>query len=290
MCLPPIDLTLAQMAQLDAGQQMPVVSFSIDGLASVPPGSSGFLRNESFTVLAIQTDEAGLAIMSPPLFADDAYYICAASTGVPTAVILAFGGSIDFGPNLTLTGPGTAGHILTSPGQSYYSLSLPTGPPVTSPDQLPPPYFVPGMWQISGPGAQLSPFFAPQYRALPFQGQITSPPTIQLANHANFQTIDRQKDLAVAWDPAGYGPADVVTVNTGASGIVSCRARATDGRLSIPSSLLQTISPSANSYFQISVTARPDQTARVNISLQGGGDVPGKFTYTFTESFPAVFK
>ena len=80
-CSPPIDLTAAQMAQLDAGQSLPFVSFSIDGLISSPPGSAGLVRNESFNVEPIQTNEASIAVMSQPLVADDVFYSCSASSG-----------------------------------------------------------------------------------------------------------------------------------------------------------------------------------------------------------------
>jgi uncharacterized protein (TIGR03437 family) len=180
-CSPPIDLTEVQMAQLDAGQNLPFVSFSIDGFAAEQSASTGFLRNESFGVEAIITNEASLATISPPLVADDVFYGCAASSGGTVGAILVGSGGVDLGPKLTLTGPGTTGYILTSPGQSFYSLGLPTGPPVTSPDQLPPPYFVPGVWQIAGAGSQPNPYFQSQYPTLPFQAQITIPPVIQLA-------------------------------------------------------------------------------------------------------------
>ena len=169
------------------------MNFSIDGLAAE---QSGFLRDESFDVLAILTNESSLAAMTPPLFADDVFYSCTASSGGAAGAILGGGGSVDLGPRLTLTGPGTTGYILTSPGQSFYSLSLPTGPPVSSPDQLPPPYFVPGVWQIQVRRAPL-----------PFQAEITTPPTIRVVNYASLQSVNRQKDLVVAWNPAGYGPA-----------------------------------------------------------------------------------
>ena len=300
-CTPPIDLTVAQMAQLDAGQSIPYVHFSIDGLVSAPPGlqtieslATGplLVRNESFNVEAILTNEASLAAMSQPLLAEDVFYSCTASSGAPAAIAVLDGGnSIDLGPKLTLTGPGTTGYLLTSPS-GLESLSLPTGPPVSSPDQLPPPYFVSGVWQITGPGSQPNPYFQSQYPTLPFQAQITTPPTIQITNYASLQTIDVANGLVVAWNPAGYGPGDVVNVTIGPAG-ASCRAHATDGQLSIPSSLLPIVinsqvgaATSQGPYLQISAVPRPDQIVRADIPLSGGGFVPGTFTYSFTESFP----
>jgi hypothetical protein len=72
--------------------------------------------------------------------------------------------------------------------------------------------------------------------------------------------------------------------------VVSCRAHATDGQLSIPPSVLGTITPAPNQYFQISASERPDQVVRADIPLVAGGLVPGTFTYSFTESFPVVIQ
>lgn len=288
-CTPPIDLTVAQMAQLDAGQSIPVVNFSIDGLAAEQSMSSGFLRNESFNVQTMLENEATLALTSQPLLADDVFYSCTVSGGAAIAHINESGG-VDLGPKLTLTGPDAKAQILTTPSQFYYSLSLPTGPAVTSPAQLPPPFFVSGVWQIAGPGSQLSPYVVEQYATLPFSAQITTPPTLQITNYASLQNIDRQNYLTVAWNPAGYGPGDVVIVTTGGAQVVSCRAHATDGQLSIPPSVLGTITPAPNQYFQISASERPDQVVRADIPLVAGGLVPGTFTYSFTESFPVVIQ
>ena len=292
-CTPPIDLTVAQMTMLDAGQSIPYVSFLIDGLVSVPPGSSGLVRDESFNVQAIAANEATLAVISQPLLADDVFYSCTPSSGATIAAIF-FSAFLDLGPELTLTGPGTTGFILTSPYLAFYSLSLPTGPPVSSPAHLPPPYFVPGVWQIASPGAPPNPYPQPQYSALPFSAQITTPPTIELTNYSSLQAIDPQKGVVVAWNPLGYGPSDVVTVNVAG---VSCNAHATDGQLSIPPGAFPTTTAGVAKgspisamappvYFQISASPRPDQIARTDIPQAGGGFMPGIFKYSFTESFP----
>ena len=305
-CTPPFDLTAAQMTQLDAGQTIPFVKFSIDGLVSSPVNGAKvtlenlihplLVRNESFDVEAIQTNEANLATMFQPLLADDVFYSCSLSNGGAVAVINA-SGNVNLGPELTLTGPGATGYILTSPGQSFYSLSLPTGPPVSSPEQLPPPFFVPGVWQISGPGGQPNPYAGVPNPTLPYTEQITTPPTIQLTNFASMQTIDPTKPLVVTWSPVGYGPGDVVTVTVGPIG-VSCRAHASDGFLSIPPSALpilisgQTGGATVPEYLQISAAPQPDQLTRADIPVGGGlatpEIVPGIFTYSFTESLPVA--
>ncbi len=307
MCAPPIDLTAAQMTQLDAGQSIPFVRFTIDGLVSaappplgtVPPiwGSTGnplpdLVRNESFNVEAITTNEASLSLMTPALLADDVFYGCSPIDGGITTSILAAFGTIDLGPELTLTGPGTTGHILTSPAIPFYSLSLPTGPPVTFPEQLPPPYFMPGLWQIAGTGALPSPYFQAQYPTLPFTAQLNTPPTLQLTNYTTTQAMNLTKGSVVTWNPAGYGPGDVITAVVGPVG-VACRAHASDGQMTIPSVgftvlglLGPGVLPQPAPYFQISMTPRPDQIMRANIPLVGGGTVPGLFSYSFTESFP----
>ena len=305
VCTPPIDLTADQMTQLDAGQGIPFARFTIDGLVSFggPTIASplaapvGLLRNESFNVEAITTNEASLSLMTPALVADDVFYGCTpVNGGGITASFLAAFGSVDLGPELTLTGPGTTGHILTSPGVPFYSLSLPTGPPVTSPEQLPPPYFVPGLWQISGTGSQPSEWFQTQYATLPFSAQLNTPPTLEITNYATVQAMNLTKGSVVTWNPAGYGPGDVVTVTVGPFG-VACRAHASDGQVTIPPVGFATlgllgpgIQPQLAPYFQINVSPRPDQIVRANIPLAGGGTVPGMFTYSFTESFPVQFQ
>ena len=297
-CTPPIDLTVAQMTQLDTGQGIPFARFTLDGLVSPPlPSvwgtSFGLLRNESFNVEAITTNEASLSLMTPALLADDVFYGCSpVNESITTAFLAAFG-AVDLGPELTLTGPGTTGHILTSPAVPFYSLSLPTGPPVTSPEQLPPPYFMPGLWQISGTGSQSNPYFQAQYSTLPFSAQLNSPPTLQITNYTTVQTMNLMKGSVVTWNPAGYGPGDVVTIVVGPVG-VSCRAHASDGQMTIPpvgfSSVLEVgVLPQLAPYIQISVSPRPDQIPRADIPLVGGGTVPGMFTYSFTESFPLQF-
>src|ERR1700693_850691 len=110
---------------------------------------------------------------------------------------------------LTLTGPGKS-LSLSLQGSSVFisGTSLPMSPVVSSPDQLPPSYFAPGMWQVSVPGSQTVPAF---------EAQITIPPAIRATNFSSLQTVDRQRDLAIQWNPAGYADADYVSVTVSAA-------------------------------------------------------------------------
>jgi uncharacterized protein (TIGR03437 family) len=283
-CSSPFDLTADQMAQLDSGGTIPFVGFDTYSLAAPPPDPTvtGFTLSESFDALSLGLNRANLALMTQPLLADDAFYSCTSTINALLGSVINSSGGIDLGPVLTLTGPGKSLSLnLQGPSGFISGTSLPMSPVVSSPDQLPPSYFVPGVWQVSIPGSQSVPAF---------QAQITIPPAIRATNFSSLQTIDRQKDLAIQWNSAGYTDADYVSVTVSAAArSIRCNVHAKDGQATVPSALLQQLAPadpSPTTGFQIFLTRRPDQVVKVDVPLTGGGTVPGRFGYSFAESFP----
>jgi uncharacterized protein (TIGR03437 family) len=283
-CSGPFDLTADQMAQLDSGGIIPFVGFDTYSLAAPPPDTTvtGFTLSESFNALSLGLSEVYLGQMTQARLADDAFYGCTSTVNSFLGSIIAGRGGVDLGPALTLTGPGKSLSLGPESIFGFFSgTSLPTSPVVSSPDQLPPSYFVPGMWQASVAGSQTVP---------PFQAQITIPPAIRASNFSSLQTVDRQKDLAVQWDPSGYTDADYVSVTVNAAArSIRCNVHAKDGQATMPSVLLQQLAPadpSPTTGLQIFLTRRPDQVVKVDVPLTGGGTVPGRFGYSFAESFP----
>ncbi|MGH9558979.1 MAG: hypothetical protein ACRD30_07030, partial [Bryobacteraceae bacterium] len=104
-------------------------------------------------------------------------------------------------------------------------------------------------------------------------------------NFLSLEDIDSSQPLTVQWNPSGYSSADVVTASVSSgSRQVTCRAHATDGQLTIASSLLN--NGATNASLQISLNRRPDRMVRADVPLLPSGVAPGIFTYSFTESFP----
>src|SRR6185437_6905785 len=148
-----------------------------------------------------------------------------------------------------------------------YQASIPNPPATSTPDALPPPFFTAGQWQISSPGSAA---------VKPFQGSALFPPQIRATNFANLTTINRTRDQTIAWDPIGYSDSDVATftlsatqsitqgfTTTTSNESVTCRAHASAGQITVPSSLLAAFAPSASgnstAFAELRVAPRSNQ-------------------------------
>jgi uncharacterized protein (TIGR03437 family) len=271
-CESGIGLSVDQLAQLDAGGTVDVVSFYIHSAVTLQRDGS-FGRTESFSAF---NDAFNARIIGPgPLFADDVVYSCRRPPLVAPlagADVVGQGGKADIGPIIVLTGPSSSD---TVPGTlSQYVLNPPEGTPAPSLDGVSPSYFTPGTWQVTGGG---NPIIGP------YQSQINVPPTIQVTNYPDLQSIDATMDLLVQWNPAGYGSSDLVTLGVTIASLsaITCQAHATDGQITVPAKLIQ--SPSASlASFTISVQGF---SSPFSVPLNDGTTLPAGFDYRFSDSF-----
>ena len=274
-CRHPFGLSPEELATLDSGGQ--IVFGAVRLQSSVSPealadrASAEFLRRSAFDI----------ALLAQPLLDDDSYFGClAAPAGVTLGAI--FSGDIDAGEAVTLSGPDKT---LTLPrtGGGFYGVSLNLAERV-SPGSLPPSLFSPGLWRIAGTGGAT---------IGPFEFAATVPPALLWMNRDELTSIDRQRDQRVMWEPAGYNDADVATVSlapaapqfgAAPSPRILCRAPATAGMLTIPSSLLQGLPSARIASLTVSVAPRPDRRAVFSLPLTNGSTARSIFDYLFSEA------
>jgi hypothetical protein len=222
-----------------------------------------------------------IGLLAQPLLDDDRYFGCLSPAfGVTLGAI--FSGDIDAGDAVTLTGPDKT---LTLPrtGGGFYGVNLNRAERV-SPGSLPASLFSPGLWRIAGTGGAT---------IGPFEFAATVPPALLWMNRDELTSIDRQQDQRVIWEPAGYTDADVATVSlapavpqfgAAASPQILCRAPATAGMLTIPSSLLQGLSTARIASLTVTVAPRPGRRSVFSLPLTNGSTARSIFDYSFSEA------
>jgi hypothetical protein len=146
--------------------------------------------------------------------------------------------SLDAGGPLAVSGPpGTRNIVRLAVGQlfDYSSVNFGNGAPGN--------YFDPGVYTVTGPGGRdIGTFTA--WTEFPAERFVwTNPPK------AVPMVLDRSKDLTIEWSGGAPGSLAIVTGANFVAGVTTafqCAARVSDGKITIPSFVLLSISPSGN--------------------------------------------
>jgi uncharacterized protein (TIGR03437 family) len=279
-CDHPFGLSAADMATLDSGRRIPFGSVSLRSDVGTAPGlSSGPVRTETAIAQFFPDDAVYIGLLAQPLTADDSYFGCSLAPP-PRTIALLLGGDGDAGESLTLTGPGQSATLPQGFGL-YQIVGNPFGTPLSDP-----PFFVPGPWRIEGLGGQT---------IGPFKADLMLPPTVNWTNRDNLTAVNRGQDQDVIWDPTGYTDTDVATVTLSLTrlaalglpnGQILCRAPARVGKLSIPSSLLESL-PLGSASLRLGIAPRPNRRTLFSLPLTSGSAAQAFFDYSFSETIPS---
>jgi len=258
-----------------------------------------YTRTESARTEKLDFSSSALQLFTEPLLVDNAYFACTGYSSLPVGFFLDLGPGLDLGSALTLSSGSKTVKLPKTPNfVPVYQASIPNPPATSTPDALPPPFFTPGQWQINSPGSAT---------VKPFQASALFPPQIRATNFANLTMIDRTRDQTITWNPTGYGDSDVVMFSlyavqavtqgfttTTSYPAVDCRARASTGQITVPSSLLAAFAPSASgnstAFAELRVAPRSNQGVVFPISLADGNTTPGVIRYSFAELWPVTFQ
>jgi uncharacterized protein (TIGR03437 family) len=319
-CQSTLGFTTDDFATLDEGGALGLLQLTVSARIGGPPtpfgrlgffdigSASGFTRTESAAFMPRQVNEAEAALISGLAVADDVYFGCTLPP-IPSAIgLVAFLEPFDFGNQVTLQkSGGTLNLTSLVPGGVLFT-GLHASSMVSDPSQLPPPLFTPGTWTFFGNGTP-----SPASYAVPVPMQFSVPltlsPEIMATNFTALQTINRQQDLVVTWNPAGFGQQDVFTVtisNTVTSTpsrvpfpepgpLVSiCKVPATSGQIVIPAAMLRNLTPSktggpptASVSLSVSPRSGPTQTFSLPESM-GGPPIHGLLKFTSSENWPVT--
>ncbi len=315
-CQSTLGLTAADLATLDGGGMVGLAQLSVSGAVGRPlsrtqfllasSASPGFARIESASFTALGENAAGVGAIAGTAVADEAFFGCMAAPPSPLTVELVgiLGNAYDFGSQVTLEGSGGTLNLTSPvPGGILFDGEQ-TSPTVSDPSELAPQLFTPGNWTFSGKGgtgSQGSP------AAAPFSVPLTLPSEIMATNFGALQTINRQQDLVVMWDPTGFGEHDVLTVtmNNAVQPVVSayfietgvpvtiCKVPATNGQATIPAAMLQALTPSKTAgaptaSVNLSVSPRSGPTQIFSLPLTNGGTLHGVMQFTSSENWPVT--
>jgi uncharacterized protein (TIGR03437 family) len=264
-CEHPLGLSAADMATLDSGGRILFGAVHLQSDALPPPGLVPALGFSPAVAQFLPRNAFDIGLLAQPLTGDDSYFVCRPSPQLLIGGAFVFLGGIDAGASLTLTGPGRAA-ALSSNGPIYDMSGDPLGTPPSDP-----PFLVPGTWHIEGPGGKT---------IGPFQADLVLPPTVRWTNRDNLTAIDRGRDQDVTWDPTGYTDTDVAAVGLGQ---IFCRAPATAGKLTIPSSLLETL-PLGSVSLRLGIAPRPSKRTLFSLPLTNGSAAQAFFDYSFSET------
>ena len=195
--------------------------------------------------------------------------------------------ALSVGDQVSVQGPAGQELSLLPQGlgpSTLYSGAEPVGPAVTSPDQLPAPFFSVGQWQASAPGNS---------KVQPFTAMLSIPNPIQITNYGQVTMVDHTQDLTIAWDPTTYSGADFVTVQLYpqvpfqwfTATAVLCRVPASAGQAIIPAPLLAFYQPSASATLSLSISRKPGTAALFTVGLNDGTSIPSVFRYGPAQPF-----
>ncbi len=289
-CVHPYGLTADQLGQLDSGGDVYVGQIDLNSTIGPPTGPdlspiNGYVRMESASAQFLSYSASALSIVTGPLFADD--YLGGCITGGASAGFLFRQAPLTVGDQVSVQGPD--GKQLALTGVPFYRASVPVGPAVNSPDQLPAPFFSAGQWQASGSGNS---------NVQPFTATLSIPNPIQITNYDQTQMIDHPRDLTITWDPTTYSDADLVNVQLygqlptpffGRSQSVFCRVPASAGRATIPAALLTSFLPATGS-LSLSLGRKPGTAGMFTVGLSDGSSIPALFQYYSAEWIFVQFK
>jgi hypothetical protein len=264
-CDHPFGLSAADMATLDSGRQILFGVVHLQSDAPPPPGLVPELGTSPAAVQFLPRNAFDIGLLAQPLTGDDSYFVCRPSPQLLIGGAFVFLGGIDAGASLTLAGPGRTA-ALSGNGPIYDMSGDPLGTPPSDP-----PFLVPGTWRIEGPGGKT---------IGPFQADLVLPPTVRWTNRDNLAAIDRGQDQDVTWDPSGYTDTDVAAVSLGQ---IFCRAPATAGKLTIPSTLLETL-PLGSASLRLGIAPRPNRRKLFSLPLTNGSSAQAFFDYSFSET------
>lgn len=187
---------------------------------------------------------------------------CMVTTGLVSPITGLIYKGLDAGPAITSAGPAgsrTAPIAANSVGVIGYSATVGDGVPGN--------YLDPGTYTLSGTGG-------PDIGA--FSDTITVPPDLVWTNRTTLETIDRTTPITLTW--TGGEPTTLVTLQ-GTSTLIQgssvlstsfeCWARNSDGRFTIPASVLLSLLPSGK--LVISPTISLNQRGSLSIASVGKG-------------------
>ena len=280
VCVHPLGLTAGQEMALDQGSGVLVGSMGFGG--SIAPSATNlaaYTRVESFTAQFQLRYALDVFELSPAFGVDS---VAPSSCGIFKLMPALIGeipiGTAPAGPSLSLTGPSNqAVEVQANP--FGYSFSAPQPPTVATVAQLPPPFFVPGSWQVTAPGGDT---------VGAFQQVYTLPPQVRWTNRESLTTVTREKDLPITWNPLGYSAQDVISISLyGASAGVACTAPAQQGSLALPTSLLGQIGPGSGS---LGLFIRPQRSTVFSLRLTVGGTAPGILSYAFSDGLAVTIQ
>ena len=308
-CQSSLGLTAADLNMLDLTNAAQLAQLTVS--AVIASASGDFERIESAVFAAQLVTAPVIAQISGAVLADDAFFGCSVSPSAPSAIgaVLSIPTFIDFGNKVTLhrsaasvdlTSPGAV-QIISDGNVQLVHLSYSSGQTsaaVSDPSLLAAPLFAPGTWMFSGgPGSSFMGFPT----GAPFSQQLTLPPEIAATNFSALQTINRQQDQMVTWNPAEFGDHDAVTVTLngnsyggrtfGGRTTITCRAPASAGQVAIPTTLLQFLAPGkptapGGAVIELSATRRTGPTQTFTLPLADGTSLPAVFRFSSSEFWP----
>ena len=311
-CQSSLGLTATDLATLDAGGTVGLGQLTVAaqvgrpllrlgdfllGILTAPAtaNSTALARTESANFFLSGQNAADVAQISGFVVSDDALFGCTASPAILSTIT-----SVAYLPSTlslwsTFTLQGSGGELdLKSPFlPSALFSGTDTSPTAADPNQLPPPLFTPGAWTFSGSGG------SSLVSSAPFSVPLTLPPEVMATNFSELQTIDRQQDLVIMWNPIGFGEKDVLTAALNGNAVpewfsggrttVACRVPAASGQLVVPAAMLQYLAPSkSGSLLGLAVTRKPGTLQTFSIPLSSTKSLPAVLRFTSSENWPVT--
>ena len=159
---------------------------------------------------------------------------------------------------------------------------------------LPPPYTVGGTWTLDAPGG---------VDLAAFQRTFNLPAPLHWTNRETLMTIDRAKDVVIAWDIPADSSGGIVTVQltshpqdgtslpSGLSYGVSCQAAAKTGKLAMSRDWLQKIAATFAGYSSaLSISSDASSPSQLTVPLRAGGSAPLAVSRYTHERMPVVVR
>jgi uncharacterized protein (TIGR03437 family) len=278
-CSHPLGLSPDDLLTLDQGGSVFAGSMNFNVNIGAPgPNMAGYTRFEYFFATFRVRSALETFLISPKVQTVSNAPACSLSSSLVLLTLAAGPGDVA-GPSLTLTGPANETVNVPTTG-SEYSFAPDPPPAVSTPANLPPLFFAPGVWQIAAPGG---------FVVSAFQQVYQLPPQVRWTNRGSLTTFGRDADVTILWDPRDYSANDTLHVflMNGTPTAISCQVPAQLGELVLPATLLLQIASGPGT---LELYISPQQPTVFNIPLINSGTAPAIVTYFFSDSLAVTIQ